>query len=129
MMSSFGAILDANVLIKARPRDTLLRAAERSLYRPLWSEEILGEVERNLADMRAKKGHPDPAGDARRVVDTLRKVFPEALVEGYEALTGSMTNDPKDRHVLAAAVVSQAQAIITENLKDFPPRALEPYRI
>ncbi len=44
-MPSFGVVLDANVLINAGPRDTLLRAAERELYRPYWSEAILDEVQ------------------------------------------------------------------------------------
>ena len=40
-----------------------------------------------------------------------------------------MTNNPKDRHVLAAAVAAEAQVIVTLNLKDFPPKALVPYHV
>ncbi|HUG14001.1 MAG TPA: hypothetical protein VMM78_03190 [Thermomicrobiales bacterium] len=43
---------------------------------------------------------------------------------GYERLIASMTNDPKDRHVLAAAVVSGSQLIIMDNLRDFPAHAI-----
>jgi len=39
---------------------------------------------------------------------------------GYAALVQSMTNDKKDRHVLAAAVRTGAHAILTENVKHFP---------
>lgn len=35
-----------------------------------------------------------------------------------------MTNHPKDRHVLAAALVSRARTIVTFNLRDFPEAAL-----
>lgn len=40
-----------------------------------------------------------------------------------------MTNDAKDRHVLAAAVASEAQAVIPFNLKDFPDDTTEPFGI
>ncbi len=37
-----------------------------------------------------------------------------------------MTNDEKDRHVLAAAVASGSQVVVTFNLTDFPEEALAP---
>jgi hypothetical protein len=40
-----------------------------------------------------------------------------------------MKNQMKDRHVLAAAVKCGANAIVTENTKDFPPDCLRPYGI
>jgi hypothetical protein len=40
-----------------------------------------------------------------------------------------MTNHEKDRHVLAAAVRSGAETIVTYNLKDFPRSALASYSI
>ncbi len=40
-----------------------------------------------------------------------------------------MGNDEKDRHVLAVAVASGSQVIVTSNLKDFPVKALEPHEI
>lgn len=39
-------------------------------------------------------------------------------------LTEIMTNDPGDRHVLAAAVVAKADIIVTSNLKDFREKDL-----
>jgi predicted nucleic acid-binding protein len=39
-----------------------------------------------------------------------------------------MTNDPKDRHVLATAVATNAQAIVTLNLKHFSSDACIPTR-
>ena len=54
----------------------------------------------------------------------------ECLVTGHEGLIPSLTlPDPNDRHVLAAAIRCQADAIVTFNLRDFPATALEPYEI
>jgi predicted nucleic acid-binding protein len=59
-------------------------------------------------------------------VGELKSYFEDAWVEGYEALIPSMANDPKDRHVLAAAVRCGADVIVTFNLQHFPEEALDP---
>jgi predicted nucleic acid-binding protein len=120
----FAAVLDASVLYPLPLRDTLLRIAETELYDPYWSERILDEVVRNLvADGRANEEQ------ARRLTDAMAAAFDGAAVpqSAVDRLEPAMTNDPKDRHVLAAAVVSDAQAVVTFNLKDFPLRACEPF--
>ncbi|MDX6743632.1 PIN domain-containing protein [Actinocorallia sp. A-T 12471] len=116
----FSALLDACVLYPSALRDTLLRIAEAGVYQPLWSARILSEVNGVLA----RKGHR-----ADYVVDCIREAFPEAMVEGWEHLEESMTNDPKDRHVLAAALRGHADVIVTTNLKDFPRSALEGFDV
>lgn len=40
-----------------------------------------------------------------------------------------MTNHPKGRHVLAAAVRTGARTILTFNLKDFPVAAVTPWNV
>lgn len=126
-MSNFGAVLDACVLIPAAVRDTLLRTAEAGLYRPFWSGDVLREVEQNLVPLLARYGDADAEAKVQRLLAEMRAQFPEATITGYQNLIGAMTNDEKDRHVLAVAVTSQAQAIITHNLTDFPESALAPY--
>lgn len=128
-MSNFGAVLDACVLLPAAVRDTLLRAAEAGLYRPFWSHDILDEVERNLTKMLVRRGHIEVESKVQRLLAELRAQFPEATITGYAGLIPVMTNDKKDRHVLAVAVTSQAQAIVTDNLADFPASALAPYNL
>lgn len=60
----------------------------------------------------------------------MERAFPEACVAGYAALeAGLELPDPDDRHVLAAAITTSAQVIVTENLKDFPSKALAPFDI
>jgi hypothetical protein len=59
----------------------------------------------------------------------IRRHFPEAWVDGYEDLSPVMTNQDKDRHVLAAAVRARAEVIVTYYKKDFPPSSLAPYSV
>ncbi len=40
-----------------------------------------------------------------------------------------MTNEPKDRHVLAAAVRSHSDLIVTYNRRDFPAQSLEAWGV
>ena len=58
---------------------------------------------------------------AGRRITAMETAFEDAKVTGNGGLVGSMTNDPKDRHVLAAAVRGAAHAVITENVRHFPP--------
>jgi predicted nucleic acid-binding protein len=105
--------------------DTLLRMAESPrLYLPKWSSRIMHEVTRNLVD----KWKLEPAKAERRQRLILRH-FPEALVEGFEPLIDVMTNHPKDRHVLAAAVRSNSKLIVTYNRRDFPRNSVQPFDI
>jgi predicted nucleic acid-binding protein len=119
------AVLDACVLLPASLRDTLLRLAETPrLYVPKWSRDIWGEVTRNLESRR--KLTPEKIAHLVQQVDLH---FPEALIDGYEKLTARMTNHPKDRHVVAAAVRGSASVIVTANLRDFPAASLAPWDI
>jgi predicted nucleic acid-binding protein len=119
----FPVFLDACVLLKSYLCDTVLTIAETGLYRPLWSTDVLAELERNLR----KRGATD-AQIAHRLTQ-MNTHFLDAEVVGYRPLIDVMTNDPKDRHVLAAAVRGGAEILVTENLKDFPASALAPYDI
>jgi predicted nucleic acid-binding protein len=110
------AILDANVLFPLTLRDTLLRAAATGFFQLRWSADILDEVERNLVSTGTV-----PADNAARLRATMERYFPEAAVIGHRRRIGSLHNDPKDRHVVTAAVEAGAQVIVTSNLKDFVP--------
>lgn len=98
--------------------DTLLRLAEPpALYEPRWTDEILAEMTRTLVIKFGK------ARDKALYRETaMRDFFRDSLVKDYEPLIERMTNHPKDRHVLAAAVACRADYLVTFNLKHFPPR-------
>ena len=61
----------------------------------------------------------------------MERAFDEASVEGFNMLLASAAGlpDPGDAHVLAAALKTQAQTIVTENLRDFPAAILAPFGI
>lgn len=123
-MSSFSVVMDANVLVPAALCDFLLRAASADMYRLVWTEEILDEVRRTLV---GDLGKSEVLANKR--VAAMKAAFPDALVTQHVFLVSAMTNDPKDRHVLAAAVASGSQIIVTSNLSDFPPESLTPFSI
>ncbi len=120
------ATLDASVLYPLPLRDTLLRAAQVGMYEPCWSEQILDEVARNLVRNRVAL-----APNAAAMLDAMRGAFDTANVAEHEItrLEPAMTNDPKDRHVLAAAAAGKANVVVTLNLRDFPPAACKPLSI
>ncbi len=111
----FKCVLDTNVIYPLWIRDLLMWFAFYELYTPKWSATIFDEwitvmkrkgIETNEAINRANK---------------MNLAFPDALVQNYEPLIDSLTlPDLNDRHVLAAAIKTNADLIITNNLKDFP---------
>jgi len=119
-MPRYTAVLDACVLVPIALADTLLRVAEKGLYRPLWSDRILAEAQAATEEIH-------PGMDAGKRFAQMRAAFNDALVTGWEELEpGIRLPDQDDRHVLAAAIRGSAQGIITANTKDFPAAALEP---
>lgn len=51
----------------------------------------------------------------------MEDAFPDARVTGFAGIEPALTlPDENDRHVLAAAITSSAQVIVTDNLRDFP---------
>lgn len=123
-MTDFPVLLDSCVLYPMYLRDTLLQMAEAELYQVHWSQEILDGATRNLVEA----GRMTPS-KAMRLQQLLKNAFPEAMVEVPPELISVMSNDPGDRHVLAAAVMAQATVIVTFNLRHFKSIALNPWGI
>ena len=125
-MARYAVVLDACVLVPVTLADTLLRIAERDLYRPLWSARIVAEAVDAIVEV-----HPDirPEQVQRRFVD-MDGAFEDASVEGWEDLEDTVTlPDADDRHVVAAAVRGRADAIVTANIRDYPPDVVGPLDI
>ena len=114
-------VYDANVLYPSTLRDVLIRVGLARLVQPKWTERILDEVFRNLRTNRPDL-EPSRLDRTRRLMnDAIRDV----TVTGYEYLIDQLElPDPDDRHVLAAAICTEAEVIVTRSLRDFPAHAL-----
>lgn len=113
-------VLDACVLYPPVLRDLLLGVAAAGLFRPLWSERILEE----WARATVKLG-PLAEAQARGEIARLKAAFPKALVPPAPGVESRLVlPDVNDLHVLAVAVSSGADAILTFNAQDFPRHVL-----
>jgi predicted nucleic acid-binding protein len=124
--SSYTVLLDACVLYPAPLRDFLIELAAARLFRAKWTLRIHDEWIRNVLKQR-----PDlTRSQLERTRDLMNQAVLDCLVEDYEELIeGLQLPDPDDRHVLAAAIASASDAIVTFNLKDFPVGTLHKYNI
>lgn len=127
----YTALVDACSQVGTLRRNFLLTLAEAEFFRLRWSAEILDETQRAVEAIMTGKGIVDASARAARSRAFMEAAFPEALVAEYEAQMplGTALPDPGDAHVLAAAVRTQAQTIVTENIKDFPEDVLMPLNL
>lgn len=119
-------VYDACVLYPAALRDLLIWLALANLFHARWTEEIHNEWMRNVL-----KNRPDiTVKQLTRTKNLMNNHVPNCLVTGYESIIPDLQlPDAKDRHVLAAAIQSSANIIVTFNLKDFPSKVLASHRI
>jgi predicted nucleic acid-binding protein len=119
----FPVVLDTCVIYPPVLRDTLFRAAESGLFQLRLSDEIINELIRNY-----QKREGIDQQKLLRLEEQIRGAFPD-FANPPSSLITSMTNQEKDRHVLASAVLSGAKVLVTKNIKDFPPHSVEPFGI
>ena len=116
----YAAVLDANVLHPIMTTQVLLRLADRGLFRPIWSREILDEVQESLE----RRGID--SGKIERRISVMEAHYPEAMAEDVGRFLSAVPDavEADDRHVVAAALAGKADAIVTNDLDDIPPDAL-----
>lgn len=124
--SPYPVVLDACVLYPSLLRDLLMHLGLTGLYQPKWSALIENEWQRNVI-----KNRPDLNSDQiKKTGELMNRALPDAMVTGFEPLVASIDlPDVDDRHVVAAAICSHAEIVVTFNLKDFPQQYLDNFSI
>lgn len=118
----FTCVLDTNIIYPIAIRDLLFWFAHYELFTPKWSQHIFTEWE----TVMRRKGVPEE--EITKRISRVNEAFPDAGVKNYAALIeGLKLPDADDRHVLAAAIKTNANIIVTNNLKDFPLEYLSSY--
>jgi len=123
---AFPVVIDACALYPYSLRDTLLRLAEAEFFDVYWSEAILAETRSTLIEV-----HGASETQADKIIGAMKGAFDGSIVpaEQIDRLIPAMTNNEKDRHVLAAAKAIGAEQIVTFNLKDFADEHTAPLGI
>ncbi|MEC7762906.1 MAG: PIN domain-containing protein [Pseudomonadota bacterium] len=113
-------LIDACVLYPTVMREMVIGVAKAGLIDPKWSPRILEE----WARAAAKLG-PGQEALARAEIAALEADWPRA---SFRPKDGDMSRlslpDPNDVHVLASAIASSADVLMTMNIKDFPRQML-----
>jgi predicted nucleic acid-binding protein len=124
--SDWRFVLDANILLQAPIRDTILRLAEEEIIAVFWSPTILAEVERNFARV---SGQEQARRRYLRLLAALQQSFPLSFTADSPELLPTLPITVHDRHVLACALDAPASVIITYNTRHFPANELAPYGV
>jgi hypothetical protein len=126
-MGNFTVVYDACLLYPASIRDLAVELARTGLIRARWTSSIHTEWMESVLRDRPELDRTR----VERVAVLMNAAVLDCLVTGFESLEAGLTllPDPKDRHVLAAAIHCGAQEIVTFNLRDFPEDVLRSYGI
>jgi|GEM_PF-205210 len=120
-LDRFTVVLDACTLFPMLVRDVLLTMAGHEFFNPKWSARIRSEWTRNLSERLSERSSDgDIVQRVERIAAAMDAAFPDAAVN-LEFPEAAIL-DPvqlKDRHVVAAAMAAQADAIVTFNIADF----------
>jgi predicted nucleic acid-binding protein len=121
----YTAFVDACVLAGNLRRDLLLTLAEAEFFRVRWSRAVLDEMQSAVEEI-LRKNVEDAANRAVRVRALMEASFSDARVDDFDSLLSACgaLPDKDDAHVVAAALKTRADVIVTDNLKDFPEKVL-----
>jgi hypothetical protein len=114
------------VLFSARLRDFFMYLTVGFVFQPKWTDKIHEEWMENVLEQRPHLTR-EQFERTRNLMDQHGRDW---RVPFYEHLVDDIVlPDADDRHVVAAAIASNAPTIVTFNLSDFPNAALTPLGI
>lgn len=114
-MRSRTSVIDSNVLFSIELSDLFVTFAKRRLIQLKWSRVIFDEVRRSLSS----SAQLSPAAIEYRISE-MQRALRDAMHAPAANETQYVRVPPSDRHVLALAIASGADSIITLNTRDFP---------
>jgi len=112
LSNPYSVVLDADVLAKALHRNILLNLAAAECFRPIWSDTILTETEAAITKL---------GGNGAKRRGQLEEAFPSAMADSsyIHLVRRFQLDDDNDRHVVAVALQQGADAICSDNTRDF----------
>ena len=124
-------VLDACVLAGTYRRLVLLALISQGAFQPVVSDRILAEVRRAIPKTLSNSAMTDAEKRAYAddVLDGIEAVIPKFDCPEHPGDANLALPDPDDVHVAALALASRASVIVTENMRDFPRKVLEPLGI
>lgn len=130
MVELIRAVIDTNTLVSPRLRESLQNAAEEGVFTAIWSPWIIAELNRVLTwRWIARSGGDLGPANWTRCGDSAKAMM-ELLLETFEFVDPRPPYPPPwetltdlwDVPIWAAAVVGNAQYVVSENRRDYPPR-------
>jgi hypothetical protein len=127
------AVIDTSTLVRAAMRKGLTRMAQAGTVTAIWSPWIIAELNRVLTGrwIREAGGDLSTANErrcsraAKTMMDVLLGTFTLAHPAPPYPLAWEGLTDAWDVPIWAAAVASEAQYVVSENTRDFPPRGAD----
>ncbi|GAB2444584.1 hypothetical protein GCM10027062_25680 [Nocardioides hungaricus] len=114
----YRAVLDTCALVPGRQRDFLLQLAAEEAYAPLWGSGILFELDYVLERLDARRGRDGSEERRRHLLEQMRHAFPGAEITAPKDRAYDYDlDDPDDGHVVHAAILGKADAIVTDDTR------------